>query len=160
MKLSDFVQFFRNLERRQTRNGVDVFGEISLTSENVKLIQKLDQAKKIGNFREITLNGNDVSVKELSPKDGIVELIFRIASSGDAHIYRDINEYLEKNKSLCLGDYSAEYYLINEDYYSEERKNDTRYVKIQKLCDVVRANSDIIVHSFKCVQASSVPIRP
>lgn len=150
MNLADFVKFYRTLKQRQTKKGVDVIGEISLTKDNVNLLKRLGQARKIGSFREITLAGREVSVDQLSPLGSVVEVIFRIASSGEAHIYMEINEYLEKNKSLCLGDYSAEYYLINEDYYSEEKKNDSRFLKIQKLCDVVRGLGELAhYHDFK-----------
>lgn len=143
MELSNFVNFYRNLKQSIATNGVDICGEIALTQKNITLLQSLDGTRNIGSFKEIILNNEEISIEKLAPSNCTVEIIFRLASSGDAHIYLDINKYLENNKSLSSGNYSSEYYILNEDYFSEENKNDLRFLKIQKLCEVIRGLAEL-----------------
>tara|TARA_R110001583_G_scaffold194100_1_gene364282 strand:+ start:21905 stop:23164 length:1260 start_codon:yes stop_codon:yes gene_type:complete len=143
MELSNFVSFYRSVKQSTANNAVDICGEIQLTQKNITLLKSLNKTRNIGNFKELILNGEEVTIEELSPSSCSVEVIFRIASSGDAHIYKDINNYLEMNKSLSRGDCSSEYYILDEDYFSEENKDDLRFLKIQKLCEVIKGLAEL-----------------
>lgn len=143
MELSNFVSFYRNLKQSTANNGVDICGEIALTQKNITLMKSLDGTRNIGSFKEIILDDDDISIENLSPSNCSVEIVFRIASSGEAHIYSDINSYLEMNKSLSLGDCLAEYYILEEDYFSEENKKDIRFLKIQQLCEVIKGLTEL-----------------
>jgi len=150
MELSNFVTFYRNLKRSTANNAVDICGEIQLTQTNITLLKSLNETRNIGKFEEIILNGEEISPEKLLPSSCSVEVIFRIASSGDAHIYTDINDYLEKNKLLSLGNCSSDYYILDEDYFSKENKEDPRFLKIMKLCEVIRGLAELAhYHDFK-----------
>lgn len=150
MELTNFVSFYRSVKQATANSAVDICGEIQLTQKNITLLKSLNETRNIGNFKEIILNDEEITIEELSPSSCSVEVIFRIASSGDAHIYKDINNYLEMNKSLSRGDCSSEYYILDEDYFSEENRDDFRFLKIQKLCEVIRGLAELAhYHDFK-----------
>lgn len=143
MSLDRFVQFYRSLNRSDDHSSARISGTLFCSKENVSLIQSLSKDKNIGRFEEIFLGGKDIEVDELTELDANIDVCYSLSTSGESNVYFNITSFIESDKNLCFGVFPRNFYIIDDNYYSEEESIDVKYQLIEKICNLIRNLSEL-----------------
>lgn len=143
--LETLVDFYRALGKPQICS-MQFETELVFTENLFEKISQVDHSS-LGQFKELTLDGESISLNELTTGDFGKSLFLRYKiGTGDCPFYLDISDLLKRNTSLKLGDLATFFYVASDDYYSKESASANtlqRYLQLQQIVSLINELKDL-----------------
>lgn len=142
--LEQLVNFYRDLGRPSLRSGFQFETTLVLTAELYQRLEGIDK-QGLGSLDEVLIDGDESTLDEITAAEygKPITLTYKV-STGDCKFYRDINDLLQRNKSLSKGSSETAFYVAEDDYYSKEHESNPSLEKYQQLSAIV-----LLIHELQ-----------
>lgn len=140
--IKSFVSFYRQNGKPAFSKDMQVEMTCVCNEENLAMIQEIIRSGI--EVDEIIFEDEDVEFEDLSPSNGTIDIHLVIPTNGIFHIYSSLEDMLKKAKSLSSGELLKEFYIINDDYYSNDvGKVPLEYQNLQNICIIINGLGDL-----------------
>ena len=140
--IKSFVSFYRQNGKPAFSKEMQVEMTCVCNEENLAMIQEIISSGI--EVDEIIFEDEDVEFEELSPSNGTIDIHLVIPTNGIFHIYSSLEEMLKKAKSLSSGELLKEFYIINDDYYSNDvGEVSSEYQNLKNICVIINGLGEL-----------------
>lgn len=117
---------------------------IEYTSKSRELIETIISGNfSYGKFTELEVDEEEIDEDNELPKEGLlVKFTFLVSQSDAERFYPSPREFIKVNK-LMRGELPQQYYIVDLDYYSNEKNLPTSLMKIEAICGLIKSLSKI-----------------
>ncbi|MGG2470443.1 hypothetical protein [Enterobacter hormaechei] len=125
-------------------DGVKINASAQYTSHVYNIIKNiLSDDFHEGRFNDIEIDGQDVYVVDDLPLSGsVVTYSFNVARRDAERFYTSKSDFVTIN-SLKKGIIPSNYYIVEDDYYSQDSSKPDYIIKVEKICALIRHLSKI-----------------
>lgn len=143
---STVVELYR-LSSKPSFDGRSFSATVELNTNILNLVNSLVAARNAyGCFEDIEINGNLVDEDELNTitiaAGNILSYTFIPPKNGAERFYDTVVDFLSIN-SLKKGLIPENYYIIDEDFYSQDTTKPFKIHRIEKLCSIISSLAEI-----------------
>ncbi|WP_318404764.1 hypothetical protein [Photobacterium leiognathi] len=140
--IKSFVSFYRQNGKPAFSKDMQVEMTCVCNEENLAMIQEIISSGI--DVDEIIFEGEEVEFEELSPSNGTIDIHLVIPTNGIFHIYSTLEDMLKKAKSLSSGELLKEFYIINDDYYSNDvGEVPLEYQNLKNICFIINGLGEL-----------------
>jgi len=142
MALAPIVELFRNVNRPLITDGV-FSSRLAVTEELVRLI---NATRKLypDQFDEIVVDDTEVMSDESLPEQGgYIEFTFRLPTGPENKFYSSLAGLILDVPKISRGEVPAEFYLIEEDYFSGTDALSPELEKLKVVCKLIKGLSEL-----------------
>lgn len=145
MNLKPFVNFYRFIGKPEIKQG-RMDGEFCLEANIIPDLKALlsEGYKYIGEFRELESDTGELTENtDFSVLVGqTIEYCFAIDQGGEADIYPSYSGFLTTKRTLCLGEFPEELYIVEGDIYYKDGEDKTSELQaIWSQCELIKCLS-------------------
>lgn len=142
MKLKNFVTFYRLNNKPSFCGNKTVELDCDCSEENVDLIKAM--AVDGIDIVSICIDGDDIEPDNLEPGSMAIELELQIPTNGEFDAYSSLSEMIEDAKTLLVGEYPSEFYIIDDDFYSSEQMElPSKYQNLFNICSIINGLGEL-----------------
>lgn len=142
----DFATAFRKLGCPSLSSpGTFTYSTESFDPELAATITKL-KSSQAGRIEEIIVDGYDRKLEELATLShwSKLEFTFKASTAGEVSVYENIEQLLSRARSISRGTLPASFYLIAENFCSDEDSAPIEKIEnLKKLCRLIICLSDL-----------------
>lgn len=140
--LDTFVELYREVGCPKIIDLNRLEYSMSLTTGNIAKLKELS-ASNILSLDALFIQQKEVGLDELMPSNDELFVESTIPTSGEVKVYKTINDLLKRNSSFSKGLYNIEFYITEDDYYSEEQVVNPVYEKLCNVSKLISGLSDL-----------------
>lgn len=95
-------------------------------------------------FDEILVDGIEITTEqELSEQANQIEFVFRLQTGSDNKFYSSLTSLITENPKISRGEIPSEFYLIEEDYFSNDNVKLERLESLDIICQLIKGLSEL-----------------
>ncbi len=136
MSLSPIVELFRASGPPEFTSG-RFSAELRFNGETRNLIENVWKQNP-GVFEELLVDGREVLDNDPLPSSG-VKFTFTVQppqnSSSTFHL--SLNDFIKTTPQISRGQIPSDYYLVNENYYSEDNNHPKKIINLSIICKII-----------------------
>lgn len=140
--LNTFVEFYRKVGCPSIIDNNRLEYSMALTADNIAKLKELS-ASGILSLDALFIQRKEVNLSELMPSEDDLFVESTIPTSGKVKVYKSISDLLDRNSSFSKGRYDIEFYITEDDYYSEELVVNPVYEKLCNISKLISGLSDL-----------------
>lgn len=142
MSLLPVIELFRISQKPHITGGV-FSATLSFTDEAasvVETVRKLDNVR----FDEIIIGGDELLEEDKIPTQGSsINFILRLPTGSSNKFYNSFTDLLDKAPAISRGILPAEFYLIDDDYFSGALPKRPQLKVLETICSLITALSKL-----------------
>ncbi|HIF9513879.1 TPA: hypothetical protein ACX6SS_002219 [Photobacterium damselae] len=140
--IKSFVSFYRQNGKPSFTSGSMVEISCICNKENLVSIKEIQDSGI--EIEQILLNDSDVEIDDILESNDTLDVSLSIPTNGLFHIYDSVSDMLDKAKSLSAGEFLNEFYIIEDDYYSQDTvAMPNKYQNLFNICSLIKGLGEL-----------------
>lgn len=136
--LDPLVKLYRALGKPEINNNY-FSAEVIYNSQIRETIANFRQNyTSLGRFEEISVDGKDVTEVEIPDHGSRINVAVKVVTGSSSKFYPTISELISKNPCINNGSCPQEFYLIDNDYYTNDKTIAPCMTSLNKFCCFVK----------------------